>query len=558
MLGKRIRHISRYREIATILVKYGFGFVVEEMGLLQLLSVPKRVFIPKKGTDTLSMGQRIRQALEELGPTFVKLGQLASTRADIIPESVIRELEKLQDQVKPFSETEVLEIIEAELGGPYDEIFAEFVKEPLAAASIGQVHKAILQSGESVVVKVQRPNIAEVVETDLEIILDLIVLAEHRLKLEQKYQLQDLFDEFARALRSEMDYLIEGRNTEKIAKQFVNNPKIHVPKIFWEYSTKKILTMEFIEGIKLNQYEELKATGRDCQELVEEMVKAFFQQILVEGFFHGDPHPGNIIIMPGDVVAFIDFGMVGRLTPEMKDVLASFLLALTEHEAEGMLEAIMKMGVLPDDVNMSLLRREIDELSEKYLDIPLSRVHLGDAVNDVFKVCYRHKIRIPSDLTLLGKVLLVLEGTVERLAPELSIIDIAKPFGYQIIKDRYRFSSIREKLWKRAAEWGDFFVFLPNQLKVLLRLIEQGRLRAELGMTDINIVLRKLDRIGNQISFSIVILSFSIIMSGLIVSSALGENQTILWKIPAIEIGFVIAALMFFWLLFSIFKSGRF
>ncbi|BCJ85173.1 ABC1 kinase family protein [Effusibacillus dendaii] len=558
MLGKRMRHINRYREIAGALVRHGFGFFVEEIGFANILSFPYRFLTNTNERDTKSMGERIRLVLQELGPTFVKLGQIASTRPDLIPNDIIQELAKLQDKVPTFPFEEVRQIMEEELGTTLEEIFAQIDESPLAAASIGQVHRAVLRSGQTVAVKIQRPHITTIIQTDLEILQDLASLSERHLEWAARYQVGEMVEEFSKSLRDELDYTIEGRNAEKIAKQFSGNPKIHVPKVYWDYSTKRVLTMEYMEGVKLTEIEKLKEKEYNPRILAERVANAIFQQIFVEGFFHGDPHPGNVWVLPGEVIAFLDFGMVGRLTSDMKYHFASLVIALMRQSTDGVIHAILRMGLVPDDVNMVRLRNDVDQLKDKYYGVPLSQVSLGEAVNDLFTVAFRHRIRIPADLTLLGKTLLTIEGIVETLDPELSILDLAQPFGRKLLMDRIHPRSIAEIVWKNVSEYGEFLFEFPQQMKQLTSLIKSGRLHLEIDLPKIDLLLTKLDRISNRLSFSIVLLAFSIIMVGVIIGSSLGRQTTLLWKIPAIEIGFVVATLMFLWLLYSIFKSGRF
>lgn len=558
MFGKRIRHISRYREIASALIRHGFGIVVEEIGFGQVLSFPQRMLFENKGKDSKTTGERVRLVLQELGPTFVKLGQIASTRPDLLPEEIIRELEKLQDRVPPFSFQEVRGIVEAELGGGLEDLFRQFEETPLAAASIGQVHQAVLRSGEKVVVKIQRPNVTAVIETDLEILQDLALLAEHRLEWAARYQIRDMVDEFSKSLRAELDYTIEGRNAERISNQFRNDPNIHVPKVFWEYSTQKVLTMEYAEGVKLNEPDKLKQNGYNPKILAERLAKAIFQQIFIDGFFHGDPHPGNVLALPGEAIVFLDFGMTGRLTPGMKYHFSSLVIALMRQSTDGVIKAIFRMGLVPDDVNLAHLRDDVEQLREKYYGVPLSQISLGEAVNDLFRVAFRHSIRIPADLTLLGKTLLTVEGVVEKLDPDFNILDIAEPFGRQLLKERLHPKSLAETVWKRVSDYGELLADLPKHMKEATSLIKRGRLRLEIDIPGLDLFLKKLDRISNRLSFSIVLLAFSIIMVGIIIGSSLGRQSTLLWRIPAIEIGFVVATLMFLWLLYSIFKSGRF
>ncbi|MGN7300182.1 ABC1 kinase family protein [Ferdinandcohnia sp. SAFN-114] len=559
MFEKRIRHFQRYRDIVAAFSRNGFGFLIKELGLLELLSLPKRLFVedyPEIHTKTL--GERVRLFLEELGPTFVKMGQIASTRPDLIPADIIHELEKLQDRVPPFSFQEVKTIIEQELGGAIDSVFEEFHESPLAAASIGQVHFAVLNSGERVAVKIQRPNIRNIIETDLEILQELAMLAELRLNWAARYQIRDMVEEFSMSLRTELDYTIEGRNAEKVDKQFENDPKIRVPKVYWDYSTQKVLTMEYVEGKKLNEIKKNDFKGYNCKVLAERLVRAIFHQILIEGFFHGDPHPGNILALPGEVIVFMDFGMVGRLTPEMKSHFASLVISMMRQSTDGVIKAITRMGLVPDDVNMQRLRSDVDQLKEKYYDVPLSQVSLGEAVNDLFSVAYQHHIQIPADLILLGKTLLTIEGTVEQLDPELSIIKVAEPFGRQLLKERYHPKKVAENVLNHLFEYAEILTELPKSIQELTSVLKKGKMRMEITIPELDLFLTKLDRISNRLSFSIVLLAFSIIMVGLIIGSALSRQSTLLWNIPAIEIGFGVAILMFLWLLYSIFKSGRF
>lgn len=558
MVGKRIRHMSRYRDIAIALIRHGFGIVVEEIGFAQFLSLPRKMFFDAKEKDGKTTGERIRLVLQELGPTFVKLGQIASTRPDLLPEEIIRELEKLQDQVPPFSFEEVRNIVQKELGADLNQIFRQFADVPLAAASIGQVHQAILHSGEKVAVKVQRPNIANVIETDLEILQDLAILAERRLEWAARYQIRDMVDEFSRSLRAELDYTIEARNAEKISNQFKNDPNIYIPKVFWEYSTKKVLTMEYVEGVKFNELERLKQNGYNLKNLADRLTKAIFRQIFIEGFFHGDPHPGNVLVLPGEAIAFIDFGMVGRLNPEMKYHFSSLVIALMRQSTDGVIKSICQMGLVPDDVNLMQLRDDVEQLREKYYHVSLSKISLGEAVNDLFRVAFRHSIRLPRDLTLLGKTLLTVEGMVEKLDPGFRILDIAEPFGRQLLKERWQPKNVAEVVWKRVSDYGEMLIDFPKNMKELTSLIKQGKLHLEIDVPKLDHFLKKLDQISNRLSFSIVLLSFSIIMVGIIIGSSMGRQSTLLWKIPAIEIGFGVATLMFVWLLYSIFKSGRF
>ncbi|MCK0472857.1 AarF/ABC1/UbiB kinase family protein [Halalkalibacter sp. APA_J-10(15)] len=558
MFEKRVRHLKRYREIAAAFSRNGFGFIVKDLGLHDLVSLPKRWSMKDKKEGTHSTGERIRKFLEELGPTFVKMGQLASTRPDLIPTDIIRELTKLQDEVPPFSSEEVYEIIESELGSSMSELFREFHSEPLGSASIGQVHEALLHTGERVAVKVQRPHINQLVHTDLEILHELVEIADHRLGWAAKYRLKEVVEEFSQALIAELDYRREGRNGERIARQFEGDHTVHIPCVYWDYTTKKVLTMEFVEGVKLNHLEALREHGYDTKLLAERVTRSILQQILLEGFFHGDPHPGNIYALHDNVVAFMDFGMVGRLTSEMKQHFATLMIAMMRQRTDGVIKAITEMGIVPDHIDMEELRADVEELRDEYYDVPFSQIHLGEAVHKLFRIAHAHRIQIPTNLTLVGKALLTLEGMIEKLDPELSIVKVAEPFGRELLKQRYHPKQMAEQVYDQWQDFRKAMSNIPQNVEQLTSITKKGHIPIEVTMPKLDMFLKKMDRISNRLSFSIVLLSFSIIMVGLIIGSALGGQASLLWNVPAVEIGFIVAILMFVWLLFSIFRSGRF
>lgn len=555
MIGKRIRHINRYRDIALALTRHGFGFVVEEMDIFHLLSIPSRLGLTV-ASDRKSVGERIRGVIEELGPTFVKLGQIASTRSDLIPPSVIRELEKLQDDVKPFPFHDVQEIVETELGGPLEQTFRSFDPEPVAAASIGQVHIAMLKTGERVAVKIQRPAVAETIRTDMAILQNLAVLAEARFEWAKRFQIRNMIENLGKSLIDELDYSIEAKNTQTLYNHFQNDPYICIPRVYDDYCSKVMLTTEYVDGVKLTQPDRLLALGFDPKKMAERLMQAVLRQIFIDGFFHADPHPGNLMALPDDRIAFLDFGMVGRLTSDMKRHFASLIIALMRQSTPGVMAAIMRMGIVGDEVDMAELRRDIDRLHDKYVGVPLSEVGMGEAVRDLMDVAYRHQIRIPTDFILVGKTLMTVEGLVEQLDPQISIMRIAEPFGKRLLLEQFRPGKIAEGIKEELYDFGELVFHLPKHLKEIVSSIKKGKV--ELSIPDFDKLLRKLDRIINRISFSIVLLSFSIIMTGIIIGSSLTRQASMLWNVPALEIGFLIAVFLVVWLIHSIFKSGRF
>lgn len=524
MIRKRIRHLQRYQEIVNAFVRHGFGYVMKEMGLLELISMPKRLFMDVEGDQqkhSKTTGERIRLFIEDLGPTFVKMGQIASTRYDLFPAEVVSELENLQDQAPQLSFDVIRQIIQEELGSETQEIFQELSEVPIAAASIGQVHYAVLKNGKKVAIKVQRPKMKEVIETDLEILQDLSLIAEHRIEWASRYQISDIVEEFSRSLREELDYTIEGRNSEKIAKQFTDDPMVVIPKVYWEYSTVKVLTMEYVEGIKLNEPEKLLEAGIDRKEIAHKIVDTILQQILIEGYFHGDPHPGNVLGLPGGAIVFLDFGMVGRLSPDMKHHIASLVIALMRKKTDDVIKAIAKMGIVPDTINMAVLRTDVMQLYDKYYDVPLSKVSLGQVVSDLFSVAYQHRIRIPAELTHLGKTLLTMEGMVTKLDPEMSILKVAEPFGRRLLLERFDPKNIAVNMWQQLGEAGDFFVNFPARMTEISDLLKKGKFRQEIMFPESEEVLTKLNRIGNRISFSVSLLALTVLLAGLMIGAAI-------------------------------------
>ncbi|OAB47626.1 ABC1 kinase family protein [Paenibacillus antarcticus] len=556
-MAVRLRHTGRYREIAMALIRHGFGYMVEELELFQVLTLPRR-WITHESLETKTIGERLRHVLEDLGPTFIKLGQLASTRSDLLPDDIISELVKLQDQVPAFSSETARGILEQELDITIEDAFSWFEDTPIAAASIGQVHMGKLRTGETVAVKIQRPGVMKMVSRDLDIISGLAEMIEKRWEWARQYQMVRIVAELTKSIMAELDYSQEARNTEKISLQFQNDRHIYIPHIYWEYTSSRVLTMEYIEGIMLSRRDQLLDKGYDLKEIAERVTNGMLHQIFIEGFFHGDPHPGNLLARKDGSIAFIDFGMVGRISEDMKDQLSALIIALMRKNTDGMVRAILKLGLFPEEGDISSLRADLDRLRDEYYDIPFSEISMGKALNDLFGVARQHQIIIPPDLTLLGKALLTLEGVMEKLDPSLSIIDMAEPFGKKLLKERFSAGRLQKKLVGGVAELLEGMLELPGQARQLSTLISKGKVKVEMNIPELQALMRKMDQISNRLSMSIVLLAFSIIMVGLIIGSAINNPSSVLWHLPVIGLGFTVALFMVIWLLYGIFKSGRF
>ncbi|MFC4618757.1 ABC1 kinase family protein [Camelliibacillus cellulosilyticus] len=553
MFIKRMQHLNRYREIAIALIKYGFGYIVKDVGLFPPLSLPKRLVKDLNKEREKPVGKRLRLLMEELGPTFIKLGQLLSIRRDLVPEPIADELEKLQDEVTPISGTAIQQIIEEEFGAPIQAIFQSFDSVCLAAASVGQVHQAVLKTGETVAVKVRRPHIESRVETDLEILQDLTRIVEQHYDWAKHYQLSDIVDELAEAIRHEMDYTHEARNTERIKRQFEDSEEIVIPKVYWDYSTKRVLTTSYIHGKKFSDLKGLDPDQYNRKKLAKRLVDSFLSQVLISGVYHGDPHPGNLFFLPGERIAYIDFGQIGVLNSEMKRNFASLIIGLMRRDTDMLVHTVCRMALAPDDINEVRLHEDLDILRDKYSDIPLSQINIGDAITDLFNTTQKHHIPIPKDYTLLGKALITLEGIITDLDSELSLIQLAEPFGQKLLLERFNPGVVVSKLWDELTDFTTMVFRLPRQLRQTLQKIDKGQVRFEMGLPKMEHLMSRLDRVGNRIAFSIIFLAASIILVGLIIGQTFGNP--FLTHFPAVKIGSIVVILMFIGLVYTLIKK---
>jgi ubiquinone biosynthesis protein len=555
MIGKRMRRINRYRNIAMAMISQGFGYIVEEIGLIRKLPFSKQVFPAYAVKTARSLGERVRLVLEQLGPTYIKLGQIASTRQDLIPAEIIRELENLQDNAPSFAWEQASAIVRQELGVPWEKIYRHFEPLPFAAASIGQVHQAVLHSGAKVAVKIQRPDIAAMIETDLEILYHVVGLVERRFKWAENYQVSEMVSEFAKSLRNELNYSLEARYALKIASQLTTHSRFYIPKVYEAYSTKKVLTTEFIAGIKINEIDKLTQHGFALPDLAERFVTGILHQVFIAGFFHGDPHPGNVVVLANGDIGLFDFGMTGRLGPEMRFHLASLIIAMMRRNSDGIVKAILAMGIAPDNVNLSQLRNDIDQFQEEYYDIPLSRLGLGNTFSKISAIVFKHHIKLPADLTLMGKTLITTEGIAQKLDPGLNVVSIAEPLGRELLRERLKPKHLLDTLWQNATEFTELLLGFPKYFKELSSFVKRGRLRLDVSIPEMDIFLKTEERMINRLSLCGILLSFCIIMAGLIIGLSFAGQYTVL-KNPIIEIGLGVACALFMWLFYAIIRSG--
>ena len=555
-IGRTYRHLNRYHRILRVLFKYGFNDLVDRLHIDQYLESGLQMINrkPREQIARLSRPERLRLVFEELGPTFIKLGQLLSTRPDLIPADYLDELARLQDEVPAFSLAEVHAIFREELGRSPDEVFHYFDAEPLAAASIGQVHRARLDSGAEVVVKVQRPDIENVIAVDLEILAHLAGLMEQYLEEVQGHRPTAIVQEFARSLSREIDFAVELANIQRFARQFERNPAIHVPLVYPELSTQRVLVMEYVLGIKASMTTQLREQGYDLPLIAERGATLVMEQIFVHGFFHADPHPGNVFILPDNVVCFIDFGQMGRLSRKDREDFTDLVLDLVAGDERTIVDGVLQVTVQLGEVDREALGRDLGSLMDLYLYRPLDELEAGRILQDLLDLVTRHKLTFKPAFYQMMKALSTVEGVGLMLDPKLELIRLARPFMRRIRLERMRPARLAEEIARTGSGYLQLLRELPEELRAILRQLRGGRMRIEFEHHGLQALGAALDRVSNRIAFAIVLAAL-IVGSSLIVLSDIPPH----WHdIPVIGLlGFLVAGIMGFWLLLSIIRHGR-
>ena len=554
--SRTYRHINRYREIIRVLVRHGFGDLITSTNLERYIDRGRKL-LPGRGDAqiaSLSRWERIRMVLEELGPTFIKFGQIISNRPDLVPQELITELAKLQSDVPPFSEEEAQRLVEEELGRPVSEIFVEYSPTPIASASIAQVHKATLLDGEEVAIKVQRPGIEQIIKTDLEIMFDLATLMEKHIQEMDILHPVSVVVEFERSIKREIDFTIEATAIERFGRNFQGESIIYVPKVYRDYSTNKILTMEFINGVKASSKEALINAGLDPKLLASRGADLVLKQVFEHGFFHADPHPGNMVALPGNVVCFLDFGMMGGISPGHREALSNILVGIVNQDAASITKTVLKLARNQYIEDVEQLEYEIYELLEQYSYRSLKSVNMGVMLNQMVSLVVKHRLKIPPNFYLLSKALITIEGVGRVLDPDFDMVKHTEPFAKKLLSERLNPLKLTKDLYLSAIDLSILLRDLPAQTREILTQIKEGRTRIEFEHKGLDPMLKTHDQISNRLVFAIVLASL-IVSSSLIVLSGIPP----LWNgIPMIGIiGFLASGVMGFWLLVSILHHGK-
>ncbi|MBZ0142263.1 MAG: phosphotransferase [Rhodocyclaceae bacterium] len=550
-----MRDLPRLHEIATVMIRYGWGDLVRVLGISGVLERAGRVLHWQSTSEIsqLDAPVRIRRALEELGPTFVKLGQLLATRVDMFPPHWITEFEKLHSQV-PAVPYELLhpELVTAIKGEP-GEVFASFDPVPMAAASIAQVHRATLKDGTAVVVKIRRPGIEDVIRADLRIMHHAARLLESEIPDSRRYDPVQIVLQFQRSLNRELDLAKEARNIDQFARDFADDPLVQIPRVYWEYTNDHVNVQEQIIGMSGVAPDKLRERGLDPHLLAERGANTVLRMVLVHGYFHADPHPGNVLFLPENRIGLIDFGMVGMLTHTRRNQIVDLLHALTCMDEQALLQVLLDWSG-ESVVDEDRLGYDVAELLQTYDDLQLKDVKIGPLLNDITALMRHNDLVLPSDLTLLFKTLITLEGLGQQLDPEFHMIDHVTPFVERIIHQRYTPQALWERGRKSVRETLEVLADVPRDVRHLLRDMRRGRVKIDLDLKRLDTFGHQLDRASNRLTMGI--LTASLVIGSSIIMTVEGGPK--LFGLPFFGlVGFLIAFFNSLWIIFSIWRSGK-
>lgn len=548
-------HLTRYRQIASALARHGLGFVTDALGLERFLPLQKGLLGHPPRDEPYSEAEHIRMALEDLGATFIKLGQILSTRGDLLSEPYQREFAKLQDDVPPVAAETIEAVIVAELGQPIEALFQTFEPVPLAAASIGQAHTALLPDGTNVVVKVRRPGVVAQVNEDLEILMNLAARADRNGHFAEQFDFVGLAGDFADTLRAELDYVREAKNAERFAVMFAENPKVRIPRIFGDHSTSRVLTLERLSGLKATDIAGLDAAGIDRTSLAARLAGLNLTMVFEYGFFHADPHAGNFFIEDDGRIDLIDFGMVGEVSPALRRQLGSLFIAVDAKDPERLVDALTEICTSRSLLDRPALQHDFERIMETFYRQELRALGVGSLLNDVMSTARKHHLQIPNDLALLFKTWIMIEGIVAQLDPSASMASFFTPYVQSLMKQQYSATALAERLRNLGMDMLNLAPALPARLNRLLRAIEEGNLTMVIRPSEYEPILERFESLTNRSIFATIASAFIIgLPLSMIVYRPRGWRR---WSGPAFALGTGIAAGAGLVLAFNITRGRR-
>lgn len=556
----RYKSLRRLQQIVNVFLKHGFGRIVDQVHLSKY--IPFRTRLSSFGQWPTLKGptipERLRMAFEELGPSFIKLAQILSSRPDLITAQFANEFKKLQDEVPPFPVNDAIRTIEEELRMPTSKMFREFESVPVAAASIAQVHFATLIDGSKVIVKVQRPGIEEQIETDINIVSSIARLLDKYVPESRFFNPIGIVEEFSRTVRKELDFMNESSNCMRFRRNFESSSDIYIPLMYPEFVTRKVLVMERIEGVRIDDIQGITAMGLDRQRLARVGVDAYFKMVLEDGFLHADPHPGNMFVMPDGRIGFVDFGIVGYVSPDMMETMANTFLAFVQRDFDRLIDLYIELGYVTEDVDIDAFRKEFKadlvDMMEPLYGLALHEIDFAKYLDMFTHLALRHRLSIPSDLLLVNKTLLILESIGRELDPHFDFFVAFEPYAVKLARKRYSPSKIYERASKAATELGDFAFLVPKQLKQIIRKVLKDDLHIKMIHIGLDKFINDMDRSSNRIAFGMII-------SAILISSAIMHGTGVGPKILGFSflglVSFGLAFLLGIWLVISIIRSGR-
>ena len=551
------RNLGRLSEIAQVAVKHGFGYFLESHRLTDLLPRRAPPVVMTNGAARPSVrGQHLREMLDELGPTFVKFGQLLSTRPDVVPPDIISELRALQDDVRPFPYADVERVIEADLGLTIDRLFLEFDEKPIAAASIGQVHRAVLPNRRRVVVKVQRPDAPRQIEADLALLYQAARIAKERVRALDFIDARQLVDEFARAIRQELDYRLEARNAQTFHRNFAGHPHVRVPRVYWSYTRARVLTLELLDGHQLADLDVNAYSLDDRRRIAHQMAEAWMTMIFRHGFFHGDPHPANILVLDhGNVIGLVDFGAAGKLTDEDMAKLTRLFIDAANEQVDELPRRLAELGVRYPKEREEEFVAELREFYYRYYGASLAEIDPLQVIREVFSLIYSLNLQLPARFVLLDRAIATLGSVGVELYPDFNVFEVARPYARRLLVDRYTPAKIASRARKESRQLARVMREMPYQVHDFLGEIRDGQIEVGFVHKGLDDFMHKLDVAFNRLVVALVV------VGGLIGSSLIGifakTGPFVLGVNILSLLGFLLSGLLGVWLLIGVMRSGR-
>jgi len=549
--GQTFKNIGRIREIIGVLVKYGFEDIVTNSTLRNFVSEKVRISWVRQDKPVFqySRWERIRMVCEELGPTFVKLAQVLSNRPDMLPAPLIEEFEKLQDNVPPFAFSKVKEIVERETGKKLEDVFEVFNEKPLASASIGQVHKARMKDGKEVVVKIQRPEVREQVESDLAILVDAVNRADRYLQKQGITNAPDLVRSFERSMHKELDYRNEARNLDRFRTLYKDYKNFYIPRAFRECSSENVLIMEFVSGCKISDVAQMRAWGLDPRKVAENGMDIYLTQIFEFGIFHADPHPGNVLVRKDGVICLLDFGMVGTMMKKDKFAFAGIFIGMAEGNAHKMATSMKALAIDDRVEDMRQFEYDLNEIIEDFTALDVDESSIADVVERLQKVMYDYQIRVPGGIFLVFRAFAILEGIGKTIHPHFNTYDFIRPYGIKMMKEKYSPQNIFTDVTDQFGQINSFLTAFPKDIKTLLSKAQRGKLHFEVELQGYGYLLKKMDSVANRISLTFLTVAF-VIASAISMTATFGPDMKYIYGLPEISVYGLWTAGFFLLLLF--------